>query len=140
MAYQLTIKQEPQYLHALVTGTNDADTVARYLDQLRRECLARACYRVLIEERLEGPRLGTFAVYKVVSECSERTRGLLQAIAYVDVHAEGNLMDFAETVAVNRGMPISVFPTVAQARAWLLGVASEQVAAGQGAPGDPAVR
>jgi hypothetical protein len=49
-------------------------------------------------------------------------------------------MDFAETVAVNRGMPISVFPTVAQARAWLLGVASEQVAAAQGAPGDPAVR
>ena len=139
MAYQLAITQEPQYLHAVVTGTNGANTVARYLNDLRRECLARGCYRLLIEERLEGPRLDTFAVYKVVSEGSERARGLLQAIAYVDVHADGNLMDFAETVAVNRGLPISVFPTLAKAREWLLRVASEQAAA-QSAPGDPAVR
>jgi hypothetical protein len=139
MAYQLAITQEPQYLHAVVTGTNGADTVARYLDELRRECIARRCYRVLIEERLEGPRLGTFPVYKVASEGSERARGVLRAIAYVDVHADGNLMDFAETVAVNRGLPISVFPTVAKAREWLLRSASEQAAA-QSAPGDPAVR
>jgi hypothetical protein len=92
-----------------------------------------------IEERLEGPRLGTFPVYKVASEGSERARGVLRAIAYVDVHADGNLMDFAETVAVNRGLPISVFPTVAKAREWLLRSASEQAAA-QSAPGDPAVR
>lgn len=57
MPYQLTIQQEPQFLHAIVTGANDADTVARYLDELRRACIARQCYRVLIEERLAGPRL-----------------------------------------------------------------------------------
>jgi hypothetical protein len=119
MAYQLTVKQEPGYLHAIVTGTNDAETVARYLEELRRECLARQCFRLLIEERLEGPRLGTFPVYKVVSEGSERARGLLRGIAYVDVHAEGQLMGFAETVAVNRGLPIAVFASVAQAREWL---------------------
>ena len=122
MPYQLTIQQEPQFLHAIVTGTNDADAVARYLDELRRECIARQCYRVLIEERLTGPRLGTFPVYKVVSEASERTRGLLHAIAFVDVNADadGQQMQFAETVAVNRGMPAAVFNTVAEARAWLL--------------------
>lgn len=84
MAYQLAITQEPTYLHAIVTGTNDAPTVARYLDELRRDCIARRCYRLLIEERLEGPRLSTFPVYKVVAEGSERARGLLHAIAYVD--------------------------------------------------------
>jgi hypothetical protein len=119
MPYQLTLQQEPLYLHAVVTGTNDADTVARYLDELRRECLARQCYRLLIEERLTGPRLGTFPVYKVVSEGSERARGLMHAIAFVDMNAEGHLMDFAETVAVNRGLPMSVFKSVAEARAWL---------------------
>jgi len=139
MAYQLTVKHEAGYLHAIVTGTNDADTVVRYLEELRRECIASQCFRLLIEERLEGPRLGTFPVYKVASEGSERARGLLQAIAYVDVHADGNLMDFAETVAVNRGLPISVFPTVAQAREWLLRPASDQ-AADQAAPEDPAAR
>jgi len=119
VAYQLSIRQEPHYLHAVVTGANDADTVARYLDELRRECIARGCYRVLIEERLEGPRLGTFPVYKVASEGSERARGLLHAIAFVDVNAAGNLMQFAETVAVNRGLPIAVFATVEEARQWL---------------------
>ena len=119
MAYQLTITQEPGYLHAIVTGTNDADTVARYLEELRRECLARQCFRLLVEERLEGPRLGTFPVYKVASEGSERARGVLRAIAYVDVNAQGALMEFAETVAVNRGLPVAVFATVEQAREWL---------------------
>ncbi len=92
------------------------------LDELRRACIARQCYRVLIEERLAGPRLATFPVYKVVSEASERTRGLLHAIAFVDVNADadGQQMQFAETLAVNRGMPAAVFNTVAEGRAWLL--------------------
>ena len=122
MPYQLTLQQEPQFLHAIVTGTNDADSVARYLDELRRECIARQCYRVLIEEHLAGPRLGTFPVYKVISEASERARGLLHAIAFVDVNADpdGGQMEFAETVAVNRGVPAAVFKSVAEARAWLM--------------------
>jgi hypothetical protein len=127
MDYQLTVKQEAGYLHAIVTGTNDATTVARYLEELRRECLARQCFRLLIEERLEGPRLGTFPVYKVVTEGSERAHGLLRSIAYVDVHAQGPLMQFAETVAVNRGMPLAIFPSVEQARQWLLqAIAADQ--------------
>jgi len=130
--YQLTITPQPGYLHAVVTGSNDAHTVARYLDELRRECIARQCYRLLIEERLEGPRLGTFPIYKVVSEGSERARGLMRAIAFVDLNAAGQLMEFAETVAVNRGIPLAVFATVAAARAWL----EKSVAADQ----EPAAR
>ena len=130
MPYQLTITPQPGYLHAVVTGNNDAHTVARYLDELRRECIARQCYRLLIEERLEGPRLGTFPIYKVVSEGSERARGLMRAIAFVDLNAEGQLMEFAETVAVNRGIPLAVFATVAAARAWLeKSVAADQESA-----------
>jgi hypothetical protein len=118
--YQLTITQEPGYLHAVVSGTNTSDAVARYLDELRRECIARQCFRLLIEERLEGPRLGTFPVYKVVSEGSERARGVIEAIAYVDLNAQGALMGFAETVAVNRGLTMAVFRSVEAARAWLM--------------------
>lgn len=130
MGYELTIQQEASYLHVIVTGSNDADTVAGYLDQLRRECIARGVYRLLIEERLAGPRLSTFPVYQVVSEGSERARGLFQAIAYVDLNADGPLMQFAETVAVNRGLPLAVFRSVGKAREWLL-----RPAAGQPPPG-----
>jgi len=120
MTYELTIDQKPTYLHAIVTGRNSRENVARYLADILQECIARRCCKVLIEERLDGPRLGTLDVFKIASEGSSRALGVFQAIAYVDVNAEGNLMQFAETVAVNRALPVTVFSTVADAEKWLL--------------------
>jgi len=120
MTYKLTIDQKPAYLHVIVTGQNSSENVMRYLEETLRECMARSCFRVLIEERLDGPRLGTLDVFQIASEESSKAEGLLKAIAYVDVNAEGNLMQFAETVAVNRGLPVVVFSTVADAEKWLL--------------------
>jgi len=120
MTYELTIDQKPTYLHAIVTGRNSRENVARYLADILQECIARRCCKVLIEERLDGPRLGTLDVFKIASEGSSRALGVFQAIAYVDVNAEGNLMQFAETVAVNRAVPVTVCSTVADAEQWLL--------------------
>jgi hypothetical protein len=120
MTYKLTIDQKPTYLHVIVTGRNSRENVVQYLEQTLRECIARSCFRVLIEERLDGPRLGTLDVFQIVSEASSKADGIVKAIAYVDVNAEGNLMQFAETVAVNRGVPVVVFSTVAEAEKWLL--------------------
>jgi hypothetical protein len=120
MTYKLTIDQKPTYLHVTVTGRNSRENVMRYLEETLRECTARNCFRVLIEERLDGPRLGTLDVFQIVSEASSKADGILKAIAYVDVNAESNMMQFAETVAVNRGVPVVVFSTVADAEKWLL--------------------
>jgi hypothetical protein len=120
MTYELTFDQRPTYLHATVTGANSRENVERYFQDVVRECAARGCLRVLIEERLEGPRLKTLDVFEIVSEGSKRPRGMMEAIAYVDVNAEGDLMQFAGTVASNRGLPVAVFPTVAEAQTWLL--------------------
>ncbi len=120
MSYTLSIHRKPTYLHAIVTGQNTRADVEGYLEEIRRECITRNCFRVLIEERLEGPRLGTMDVFEIVSEGSSRAGGAYRAIAYVDVYAEGNLMEFAENVAVNRGVPVVVFSTVADAEKWLL--------------------
>ena len=120
MTYELTIDQKPTYLHAIVTGRNSRENVARYLEEILQACIARRCFRVLIEERLEGPRLGALDVFKIVSEGSSRALGILKTVAYVDVNAEGDLMQFAETVAVNRALPVTVFSTVADAEKWFL--------------------
>ena len=120
MTYTLTVSQKPGYLHAVVTGQNTRENVVRYLEELRAECGARDCFRVLVEERLEGPRLEAMDVFQIVSQGSDRARGKIQAFAYVDVNAEGDLMHFAETVALNRGLPVALFPTVADAEHWLL--------------------
>jgi hypothetical protein len=120
MSYNLTLVQKPAYLHAIVTGLNNKENVKRYLEEVLRESKNRGCSQVLIEERLEGPRFRTISVFQIASEGSRRAHGYFKAIAYVDVNAEGDLMKFAETVAVNRGLPVRVFSSVADAEKWLL--------------------
>jgi hypothetical protein len=106
MTYKLTIDPKPKYLHAIATGRNSRENVERYVEEVVRECTVRNCFKVLIEERLEGPRVGTLDIFGIISKGSDRFRGILRAIAYVDVNRQGDLMKFAETVAVNRGGPI----------------------------------
>jgi hypothetical protein len=120
MSYKLTIMQKPTYLHAIVTGINSKENVACYLEEIWLECTVRNCFRVLIEEHLEGPRLGTMEVFQIASEASIRGQRQFEAIAVVDVNAEGDLMSFAETVAFNRGLPVAVFTSVSKAEKWLL--------------------
>jgi len=121
MSYKLTITQEPDYLHAIVTGRNTKENVVGYLEELRRECVARGCTQVLIEERLEGPRIGTMDVFNIASEMSARAREFFEAIAYVDVNAVNDRnMKFAETVAVNRGVRGKVFSSIQDAEKWLV--------------------
>lgn len=94
------------------------ENVTAYLAEMREECQKRDCFRVLLEERLEGPRLGTMDVFKIASEGSIGVLGMYEAIAYVDVYA-GDLLEFIETVAVNRGLPIATFTSVSDAEQWL---------------------
>lgn len=125
MTYTLKLEQKPGYLHVVVTGRNSRDTVARYLDEIVTECESRNCDYVLIEERLDGPRLRMMDVFDIASQRGKPLTARLKAMAYVDVNAEGDLMQFAEDVAVNRGSPVRVCATVEVAEQWL----SKQVSA-----------
>jgi hypothetical protein len=118
-SYTLTITRKPSYLHAVVTGLNSRENVELYLSEILHECTVRNCEKVLIEERLEGPRLDTLDVFDIASKESIPALGHFTAIAYVDVNAEGNLMKFAETVATNRLLPVRVFSSVSDAEKWL---------------------
>lgn len=120
MSYDLTISKKRNYLHAKVTGKNSEENVKGYLEELAQKCKETKCRRLLIEERLEGPRLGSLSVFDIASEGSAKSRGIFGAIAYVDLRAENTSMQNAEHVAVNRGMPVKVFPTVAGAEKWLM--------------------
>ena len=120
MPYKLSIFKKSDYLHAIVTGQNSFENVKRYLKQIFHECKTADCCRLLIEERLEGPRLKTINVFDIASKESQRAIGVLRAIAFVDINSEGDLMGFAETVAFNRGLPVRTFSTVGEAERWLM--------------------
>jgi len=120
MSYKVTFDQKAGYLHAVVTGTNSRENVVHYLLEILHQCVTRDCFRVLIEERLEGPRLGTMDIFEIASGGHHRLAERYPTVAYVDVNAtNASEMKFAEDVAVNRGISIRVFPSVAGARRWL---------------------
>ena len=137
MAYQLKIEQKPGYLHFTVTGRNTRENVMGYMQQVMEECAARHCPRALIEENLEGARLGTMDVFTMVTAGAARFHGLLEALAFVDLNAEGGVMRFAEDVAVNRGIPVRVFRTVEGAQKWLLGDSGSAGASAGATPQKP---
>jgi hypothetical protein len=120
MSFELEFIQKPSYLHAIVTGANTEENIFAYVEEIAKECSKRKCSRLLVEERLQGPQLKLFHVYKIVEKISHDLSGLYNAVAYVDIYQEVNLMDFGETVAVNRGFPIKVFLSVQDAEKWLL--------------------
>ncbi len=117
--YQVEFIQTPRYLHAIVTGRNSKENVKMYFADVMRECRTSNVTSLLIEERLEGPRLNATEVFSIVHEGASRFLGMMKAVAYVDVCAEGDLMHFAENVAVNRAFPLKVLPTVEDAKQWL---------------------
>jgi hypothetical protein len=119
MPYTLTYDRRPTYLHALVTGTNSVATVTQYMNDVRSECEKQDCYMVLVEEKLDGPRLSEMEIFSIISEGSPGALGFFEALAYVDEQQAFEISRFAETVAVNRGIPVAVFSSVADARNWL---------------------
>jgi hypothetical protein len=115
----MTVIPKTGYLHAIVTGQNTTENVTAYLSELLSEVRVRGCPYVLLEERLEGPRLGIADVFQITSEGSQMAMGAVRAVAYVDVNASDDTMKFAELVATNRSMPVRVFSTVGEAERWL---------------------
>jgi len=118
MSCEVTFEQHPTYMHATVTGSSSRASVEQYIKEVLAECKKRQCSRLLIEECLKGPRLEGMDVFAMASEGSMAALGVFDAVAYVDPKM-GNLKDFAESVAVNRGLPISLFFSVEEAVHWL---------------------
>jgi hypothetical protein len=121
MSYDLHIEPRGTYLYVTVTGENSVDSVNGYLAEVHEWCLQHKCPNVLIVENLTGPGLGTYNIFELVSRKSAGASQVLGRLAYVDINPEHDpkAMEFAEDVAVNRGIPVRIFATVQEAEGWL---------------------
>lgn len=119
--YRCVAEPRAGYLYISVRGENTGANVRRILSDVLAACAQHACPRVLLEEHLSGPSLGMVEAFEIVSEGSASARSVVQQIAYVDTNPEhdSSLLDFVETVAVNRGVHVRVFATVPEAETWL---------------------
>ena len=130
MSFNLATEKRRNYLYFHVTGTNSPETVMGYMTEIQKHCEQHDCYRILIEENLEGPRFDEFDVFALISTNTPEARGVFEAIAYVDAQQDFDIVKFAETVAVNRGIPVAVFDNVDKADSWLKQRSGDQDKAG----------
>lgn len=118
MSYEISVENRGDYLYFEVTGTNSRATVNEYMDDIVAACEKHDCFRVLINEQLSGPRMEVMDVFRLASDGAMRLLGKFEAIAYVD-EAMGEMGDFVESVAINRGMPLAFFSNVDDATVWI---------------------
>lgn len=120
MAHDIQFEEELDCLHVRVSGEKSIDTICASHDAICEASNARGISRLLIEERLDGPALSTFDLYDIVSRASRQGAAKYEAIAYVDESPDSKL-EFAETLAVNRGLAVAAFDSVSAAKRWLRG-------------------
>lgn len=121
MPYQLTIVEHSDYVHAIATGTHSAQNVLRFLAEAYEACVKRGHTSVLVEVNFTGPSLDVTSIYRVISQrVAEATK--LARVAYVDSSGrDANRKEFAESVALNRGVNVRLFSDLEAARRWLAG-------------------
>ena len=119
MPYQLTVEEHRGYLHAIATGTHSAQNVLRFLAEAHEACVKSGHTSVLVEVNFTGPSLDVTSIYRVISQrVADATK--LARVAYVDSSGrDANRKEFAESVALNRGVNVRFFRDLEAARRWL---------------------
>ena len=120
MAHTLEIRNQGTYLHIIAEGDTTAEDIAGYLSEGLKKCIELRCPNILIEENLKGPSLSIFAVYEIVTKICWQATSAVRQVAYVDISQEHKkeVNQFAQTTAVNRGVNVKLFETVAEAENW----------------------
>jgi len=120
VAYQLTIEERPTHVYARVEGDLTAANALRFLEEAYAACVRAGRSLLLLDMQLHGPDLNTTNVYDVISQ-RVADGSKLRKIAYVPFQRDDRSMaHFAETVAINRGVNVRLFESVAAAERWLL--------------------
>ena len=116
-AYEITIVEKPSWVHAIVEGDRTPENALRFLQDVSAFCEKNGRTAALLEMRFSGPSLDPIDVFHVISQRSPQG-AKLRRIAYVQAGDTG-MARFAETVALNRGVNVRLFDSVAAAEEWL---------------------
>jgi hypothetical protein len=120
-AYRLTIQQHATFLHAKGEGPRTPENALRYFREVHAACMAAGILDVIVEMAFDGPPFDPATIFAVISDRAP-DGAKLRRIAYVESSREqAPRAPFAETIAVNRGVNVRLFPDVPSAARWLAG-------------------
>jgi hypothetical protein len=102
-----------------VDGELTPANALRFLEDAHAACVKSGRTAVLLDMQLRGPNMPTTSVYEVISQRAA-DGSKLRKIAYVPYDSgDPSMAHFAETVAINRGVNVRIFESVAAAEGWL---------------------
>ena len=119
MAYNFSVEQKPDYVHAKVSGDLTRPNARQFLVDAYQACIDRNVSSLLLEMAFTGG-LSLGEVCSVINERSLDGSNL-ERIAYVDTNPDlpRDMAEFAELVALNRGVNVRLFSTLSEAEQWL---------------------
>jgi hypothetical protein len=118
--YKLTFHDRIGYLYAFVEGeTDNVEVTTQYWREIVAKCNENDTRKLLVEEDLPGGPTET-EVYHLASALPKLGFYRIK-VAFVDRHLDQQeLNQFAELVAVNRGVNGKIFNNANEAEKWLL--------------------
>jgi hypothetical protein len=117
---QITFEPRNRYLYVLVEGdTQNYHVMKQYWQNIAQKRSEQNCRRVLLENDIPAA-VSITDMFKIVSELPGMGFSLSR-LAVVDRNPEhGQINEFAEVVASNRGIRMRTFSRVRDAEEWLL--------------------
>lgn len=109
------IEERAGYLYVEYDGPTDSAALISLMEEMARVCKAKDCKKILADLRNTSGELNLFQRYELGVVGAVLLRGLQIAIVY---KADEN-NHFAESVAVNRGLPAIITNDIEEARRWL---------------------
>ena len=120
MKNEIIITFEDDYVQAIANGEKDFEYATKLFTQIVQACEENDCKKVLGLADTTKP-LRTMEAYQMAELFRELGLTHEYRIAWVELNADSyDSTYFAETVLVNRGMPVRLFPDEVQAKKWLL--------------------
>jgi len=118
-SYELKFEERPEYLYASVKASKlTGETARAYLRDIVDEA-ARRGYKRLMVERDIPVSLDMATLFFAAMDFTEMIHGM--RVVFVNPHPElEDHMDFARTVATNRGANYTIVRDVESAEKWLL--------------------
>lgn len=119
MAYEMSVAIHDDHIHVTLVGEDTLAAVKEYWSKIAQMLYDNPQSKLLMEEHLEGrmPDRDIHAWSEFMRELGIPP-GTKIAFSYLEERASE--YRFAETLLINRGFVTKIFPTVNDARAWLL--------------------
>ena len=118
-SYELKFEQRPGYLYAHVEADAiDSDAVIEYLREVANKCHEAECSRLMVVRNIPIT-LGIANQFLTTTDFVAMLKGIKAAFVNHYPHNDAEL-EFAITVANNRGGNIHLFRDVQPAEEWLL--------------------